>query len=73
MKSTVSSLELIRFECLNEILCLRCHTPLDRHQPDYERPDQLLGTCFGCGSWYLIDGEVEVMFALPNLSDLRHE
>ncbi len=73
MKSTITSLELIRFECLNEILCVRCQTPLDRHQPDGERPDQLLGTCSECGSWYLIDSEADVMFPFPNLNDLRLE
>jgi hypothetical protein len=31
----------------------------------------LLGTCLGCGSWYLIDGEACVMFALPDVRDLR--
>ncbi len=72
MKSPVASLEVIRFECLNDILCARCQNALERHQPDGERPDQLLGTCADCGMWYLIDVEASVMFPLPDVLNLRH-
>lgn len=72
MKSPVMPLESIRFECLNDILCVRCHNELERHQPNGERPDQLLGTCNDCGAWYLIDSETAVMFPLPDITNLRH-
>jgi hypothetical protein len=67
MRTSVASLERIRFELASEILCARCQTPLDRHQPDAERPDRLLGTCEGCGAWFLIDDEACLMMALPDL------
>ena len=72
MNSPVTSLESIRFECLSDILCVNCQAPLDRHQPDTNRPDQLLGTCLECGVWYLIDAEASAMFPLPDVANLRH-
>ena len=73
MKSPVTLLEVIRFECLHDILCARCQNALERHQPDGERPDQMLGTCNDCGTWYLIDSEGAVMFTLPDVASLRND
>ncbi len=73
MKPLATPLELIRFECLDEILCGRCQTVLERHQPDGERPDRLLGTCYECGTWYLIDTEAGLMYSLPDVAALRHD
>ena len=41
--------------CLEQALCLDCHTELLLHQPDPELPDRLLGTCDECKSWFLVD------------------
>jgi hypothetical protein len=55
--------------------CRDCRTMLNVHQPDENRPEQLLATCGGCGSWYLIvvgerDREA-FLFDLPNVSLIR--
>ena len=71
MRTPLALFERIRFECSTEVLCARCQSPLDRHQPDIERPDRLLGTCCECRAWYLIDDRVHVMFALPDVRTLR--
>jgi hypothetical protein len=49
--------------------CPRCREILDVTQPDPEAPDRLIGTCTGCGSWFLMeqspDGSALDMVALP--------
>ena len=71
MTTALAVLEGIRFECLREVLCAHCHSPLDRHQPDEARPDHLLGTCCDCGAWYLIGVQAREMFALPDVWSRR--
>jgi hypothetical protein len=44
-------------ELVPQALCLRCEGPLDRHQPDVQQPDRVLGTCPTCGAWYLLHCE----------------
>jgi hypothetical protein len=45
--------------------CPECQAPLDRHQPDENQPDQLLGTCLLCSKWFLlIEIEDECRFTL---------
>jgi hypothetical protein len=67
---------------LTPIPCPRCGLSLGIHQPDAEFPDQLLGTCDGCGTWFLVavapDGNEAVVVYLPTvdlvertLSELR--
>jgi hypothetical protein len=68
MKSPLAAFERVRFEVASEVLCSRCHSVLDRHQPDETQPDRLLGTCDGCGAWYLLDLVTSVMIALPDAS-----
>ncbi len=41
------------------IHCPGCRSALNVHQPDADWPDQLLGTCEGCQSWYLIATSAE--------------
>ncbi|HEV3163259.1 MAG TPA: hypothetical protein VGZ22_04405 [Isosphaeraceae bacterium] len=41
-------------EGLSSILCPKCQGPITVHQPDAQLPDQLLGTCDGCGAWYVL-------------------
>lgn len=48
------------------IPCLACGDFLLIHQPDVNDPDRLLGTCDGCGSWHLIDGDRAVIVLLPD-------
>ncbi len=66
MKLSLKPFECIRFEDASEILCGHCQVPLERHQPDPEQPDRLLGTCYGCGAWYLVDLQAAVMMVLPD-------
>ena len=70
MRTTLALFERIRFEVAHQVLCARCQTELVRHQPDDEHPERLLGTCEGCGAWYLIDADAGVMFALPDVKTL---
>ena len=37
------------------VCCLGCGAPLELHQPDAEEPRRFVGTCGGCGRWYLLD------------------
>lgn len=37
-----------------DIPCPSCGGDLERHQPDPERPDRLVGTCLECGDWCLM-------------------
>lgn len=67
MKSRLALFDRIRFECDDEVLCACCQGVLDRHQPDDERPERLLGTCPRCSSWFLIDAAARVMYLLPDL------
>jgi hypothetical protein len=52
--------------------CRNCQATLNVHQPDEDRPEHLLGTCAGCGAWYLIELDKEktsaFMFDLPNVA-----
>jgi hypothetical protein len=41
------------------------------HQPDERSPDNLLGTCMECGSWFLINETEEFMLRLPEVEALR--
>jgi len=65
-KSPLAPFQRIRFEVASEILCSRCHSVLERHQPDAGQPDRLIGTCDDCGAWYLLDLVNSVMIALPD-------
>jgi hypothetical protein len=66
MNTPLALFERIRFELASEVLCARCQVVLVRHQPDEEQPDRLLGTCDGCGAWFLLDLTNSVMIALPD-------
>ncbi|HEU5118136.1 MAG TPA: hypothetical protein VFT74_16060 [Isosphaeraceae bacterium] len=37
-----------------EPACPHCSNILDRHQPDVQRCETMLGTCSECGDWYLV-------------------
>jgi hypothetical protein len=37
------------------VCCLSCGEPLELHQPEAEEPRRFVGTCDGCGRWYLLD------------------
>jgi hypothetical protein len=66
-KAPLSLFERVHYECSNEILCIHCFAPLDRHQPVESTPERLLGTCCECGAWFLIDEEEQVIVVLPDL------
>ena len=72
MRAPLAPFERIGIEVASEVVCVRCQSTLERHQPDEEQPDRLLGTCPGCGAWYLIDLVTAVMIALP-VSELLTE
>ncbi len=52
--------------------CQGCDAPLSIHQPDLNAPERLLGTCGGCGSWYLIDCDRDIIVLLPDTVGLRN-
>ena len=57
------------------VCCLGCGAPLEIHQPDAAEPRWFVGTCDGCGRWYLLDwvpGSGEgLMLLLPTYEELR--
>jgi hypothetical protein len=71
MRATAAAFEWVRIEDIGEVLCGCCQSVLDRHQPDPDRPDRMLGTCPECGAWFLIDGDARTMLALPDVRTLR--
>jgi hypothetical protein len=84
MSATISqavsvSLSVSRFTFrptrIAQVRCTDCHTPLTVHQPDEGQPSRLLGTCSGCGHWYLMDcaqgHDESVMAQLPDGDSLR--
>jgi hypothetical protein len=57
------------------VCCLNCGAPLEIHQPDADEPQRFVGTCGGCGLWYLLDwvprsGE-GLMLMLPTHEELQ--
>lgn len=71
MHLPVLTMEPIRFEAQDEVLCAHCHEPLDLHQPDPDLPEREIGTCLDCRTWYLIDASANLMYPLPDLKTLR--
>ena len=75
MTSILLSLDLIRMTSgLTDDSgreCPICEGHLAIHQPNEQAPDHLLGTCEGCGTWFLIDEAEELMLRLPREEDLR--
>ena len=65
----------VSLEGQSPVVCLRCHYPLEIHQPDSEAPEQMLATCPGCHAWHLLDcqaGAAEVVLVLlPDTALLR--
>jgi hypothetical protein len=59
------------------VRCVQCDKPLDLQQPDAQAPDRLLGICWTCSSWFLIELATErsemIMVQLPDGSLLRGE
>lgn len=51
---------------LLSIDCPRCGSALDLSLPDHTAPDRLLGICFGCRVWYLIDERQHLIATLPD-------
>jgi hypothetical protein len=54
---------------LNWLACGGCQLGLRVYQPDPNSPTRLLGTCDGCGRWYMIlmepDGVSALIVSLP--------
>jgi hypothetical protein len=60
----------------NSLCCTSCRVPLNLHQPDEERPSQLLGTCDACSRWFFVvesemDWEGMLLFELPTAETIR--
>jgi hypothetical protein len=76
MTSVFLSLDLIRLTTDSDdplaVQCASCHGALVLHQPDEELPSRLLGTCQECRTWFLIDGDAELMVKLPDENMLRN-
>src|SRR5215471_14675520 len=51
--------------------CPRCHAYLLIHQPDQQLPDRLLGTCYECRTWFLINATAGVIVRLPDEEELE--
>ncbi len=71
MVSVSVTIERCLLDSAEDILCSRCHEPLTLHQPDVDMPEQMLGTCDECKSWYLIDKAGGIMSLLPEERTLR--
>jgi hypothetical protein len=60
----------------NSLCCTTCRVPLNLHQPDEEKPSQLLGTCDCCSRWFfLVESELDwegmLLFELPSAESIR--
>ena len=60
----------------NSLCCTACRAPLNLHQPDEEKPSQLLGTCDVCSRWFFLveselDWEGTLLFELPSAETIR--
>jgi hypothetical protein len=57
------------------VCCLNCGVPLEIHQPDVAEPKRFVGTCDGCGRWYLLDwvphSAEGLMLMLPTYDELQ--
>ncbi len=58
------------------VCCLGCGEQLGLTQPETEEPERLVGTCGGCGRWYLLDwhpgSRKGLMLLLPAHDELLH-
>jgi DNA-binding transcriptional LysR family regulator len=58
------------------VCCLNCDHPLGLSQPESQEPERLIGTCPGCGRWYLLDWHPRsregVMLLLPDHRMMLH-
>jgi hypothetical protein len=61
---------------LADVKCTVCKGLMDTHQPDPNQPERILGTCPGCGTWYLIDsyddGKKLLILQLPDPATIPH-
>jgi hypothetical protein len=71
MKLVSITLGLIPLKSFPSVLCTRCRSALELHQPDVELSERLLGICLDCKSWYLIDGARCIMVSLPDDRSLQ--
>jgi hypothetical protein len=46
-------------DLVDEPACPGCGKPLERHQPDLDRTESMLGTCLGCGDWFVLVQDTE--------------
>lgn len=71
LRSTSATLNYstVQASRLTRLGCHRCRSTLEIHQPDVERPDQLLAICPRCGAWFRVEtraGEAQgVMISIP--------
>lgn len=47
------------------LVCRKCWSDLILHQPDPQMPEQILGTCDECKTWYLFDGDLKCVEIAP--------
>ena len=66
---------LVKAEQLLELVCQRCRSPMDLHQPDSNQPDQFLATCPRCGLWVRAEAKADertaVVVQLPEVEEIR--
>jgi hypothetical protein len=50
---------------VDPLVCRKCASVLTLHQPDSDMPDRILGTCGGCKTWYLFNGDLDDVEIAP--------
>jgi hypothetical protein len=53
--------------------CQMCQSVLDMHQPNQDRPEEMLGICAGCGEWHFVgasENDTSLVIACLPLRDL---
>jgi hypothetical protein len=48
-----------------DVCCSVCSKQLILHQPDFDRPDRLLGVCPKCRAWFVVDRQGGTLLCLP--------
>ncbi len=77
LRSALVSVFSYRVEArrLSRLLCRRCRSPLDLHQPNPNQPEQFLGTCMDCGQWFRVEAKAgerrALVIQLPEIDEVR--
>ncbi|MGE3819017.1 MAG: hypothetical protein AB7I30_06240 [Isosphaeraceae bacterium] len=67
MRTILTAISPSRYQYTGRAHCSRCEGVLERHQPEASRPERMLGVCSECGTWFLIDEQLCLLYALPEI------